>query len=181
MEDFLFKDIEENKACIISALFCAQNVIASAHYTNVLELLDAHKVPVPSSRTRPEDGNIGLNSEGVGRGFLFASSQYTREQQRDDIRASPVFSILFDEPSTQYYKLLEIPHRKTGIVVADLITSALLELGLQHNRCISIGTDGTNSMIGLSKGAVQYILKEFPNAFGIHFICHDEALAIKEV
>ncbi len=75
MEDFLFKDIEEKKACIISALFCAQNGIASAHYTNVLELLDAHKVPVPSSRTRPEDGNIGLMSEGVDRGFMFASSQ----------------------------------------------------------------------------------------------------------
>ncbi|KAG0593808.1 hypothetical protein M758_UG021100 [Ceratodon purpureus] len=136
-------------------------------------------------------------------GFLDAISQNLQSGLVEEVKCSPVYSIMIDESTdqtcephlivyvcyltgagsgstcVQFVELMPLA-RGTGKVMFASIKELLRRLGFDLLKLVAIATDGAACMTGVHQGVVTRLRDLVPHLVGVHCIAHREALAVKD-
>ena len=148
--------------------------------------------------TTDRSGNIVYNNAVAAREFVMAISSVLKDQQWAEVCASPVLSVMVDETtdiSTDEELIIylvyittsgEVVSKYSGIMCVEsttahelfnVITSYLVDHGVDLRRVVGLGTDGASNMTGRENGLGAKFKSVCGYIVCIHCICHRLALA----
>ncbi|MCO5578402.1 hypothetical protein L7F22_032243 [Adiantum nelumboides] len=183
--------------CMKLAYFIAKQDLAIMKYEALCELaydLDVKEMPVRKDYS-------SYTNFMAGKEFLQAIADYVEANQRQELLASPFFTIMVDETTDralEKHLIVYVSFLSKGglgackteflrlVIVADGCAqtkyNALVQMfdgmGLNIKRLVGIATDGDSSMLGIRDGLVAKLSRDVPNLISVHCVAHREALAV---
>ena len=139
-------------------------------------------------------GNARYTSKTIQNELIQVIGNLIQNQIVSEVKKAQYFSILADEATDssnkeqlplvirfvdggnnireEFVGFFECNHGTSGQAVANLITEAVTELGLNLNDCVGQCYDGAGNMAGVTKGAAAIIRKTYPKAVYVHCASH---------
>ncbi|CAI7919994.1 unnamed protein product, partial [Closterium sp. NIES-53] len=186
-----FEGLDRSTLHIITALkttvYICKSEAPITSYVGTIKFIDELGVS-----NLPLDSKGNYFSEYGFRELLDAAAKYTRQEQLNQIEASPYISIQLDESTDKArgkHMIVYVHFMKEGASVCEFLTlltvdkcdtASLVDVLLTHldavgidlSKIVGISTDGARVMTGTSNGVVARLRQRNPYLVSCHCIAH---------